>query len=133
MIRAIEDALDEVILPLAIFVAIAITAVGTLVIIRVQAEKHPKSTQTVYLQQYEDGIYARKTQVVSSIPTENYVIVTVIGENGVEVTVRGRCTIVFADYDRPYAVIEDYSIVNFDMITLYVPQGSVYYSNPVTA
>lgn len=97
------------------------------------ASKNPSSVTTVYLQEYSDGIYARKTQVVSDAPAHNYTIVTVIGQDGVERTVKGSCTIIFTDNEEPYAIIERHDLVNSDKITLHVPQGGVFYSNPVTS
>lgn len=97
------------------------------------ASKNPSSVTTVYLQEYSDGIYARKTQVVSNVPAHNYTIVTVIGQDGVERTVKGSCTIIFTDSEEPYAIIERHNLVYSDKITLYVPQDGVFYSNPVTS
>lgn len=118
---------------LAVFDVVGIALLVFLLVGNYKASKTPSSTTTVYLQEYEDGVYARKTQVVSSIPAQNYVIVTVIGQDGVERTVKGICTIIFIDGGEPYAIIERYSLVNSDKITLYVPSGGVYYSNPVTS
>lgn len=72
-----------------------------------------------------DGVYAYRQIMVSSIPEENYDMLTVCKEDGHILTVKGNIAIVFDDEVKPYGVYVDSNTVNNDSLTVYVPSDSV--------
>lgn len=72
-----------------------------------------------------DGVYAHYQEVVSSIPAQNYDMLTVCEESGGLLTVKGNIKIVFVDDTKPYGVYVSSNTVNNDNLTIYVPSGSV--------
>ena len=77
----------------------------------------------------EDGIYAIYYTTHSTVPAENYEVITLCC-NGNVYTFKGNVNISFTD-DNPYAKVRIYNTVNSDDIYVYVPQKTVYYQSSV--
>lgn len=84
-----------------------------------------EETYKIYLSEIEPGIYAIREEIVSRVPSENYTLAMVCTENGQFKTIKGDCNVVFNNEETPYAVITNRHIVNSDVVTLYIPNGSV--------
>lgn len=82
--------------------------------------------ETMQLDELKNGIYAIYYTTHSSVPSQNYEVVT-LNCNGNIQTFKGKVTISYTNYS-PYAEINSYPyLVNADEIHIYVPQGSVEY------
>lgn len=75
------------------------------------------------LEELEDGIYGYYSVTVSSIPANNYQIITVYYCGSIR-TLKGHVQICYTN-NEPKIFIKDYNIVNSDVITIYVPKGSI--------
>lgn len=83
------------------------------------------------LMELEDGIYAVCTNVVSNVPANNYVIITICCNDQVY-TYKGDVLITYTDKE-PYAIVKDYyNLVNDDEVFIYVPYGSVEFQSNVS-
>ena len=87
----------------------------------------PPSSQTLELSEIQDGIYVYQERVVSSVPAQNYTIITVCDINGNMLTIKGASSIVLYEDGAPYAIWEKSHMANSDNIILYVPKRSVEY------
>lgn len=83
------------------------------------------------LAELSDGIYAYRETVVSSVPAENYTMVTVCDIDGNMFTVKGTVNFVNQTERKPYAVFEDYNMVNSDVITIYATPSAIQYLGTV--
>ena len=92
----------------------------------------PPAVYQFELSEIADGVYAYRETTVSSIPAENYTMATVCDKNGNILTIRGAVKVVNQNDCPPYAVWEDSSIVNGDMITIYAPANTVEYLGAVS-
>lgn len=79
------------------------------------------------LSEISDGVYAYRETVTSSIPANNYTMVTLCDMGGNIYTIKGTVRVINSDTITPYAVWEKFSLVNSDEVTLYVPTGTVQY------
>ena len=85
---------------------------------------------TTQLDEISNGVYAIYYTTHSSVPAQNYEVVT-LNCNGNIRTFKGQISISFTNYS-PYAEIHSYPfLVNADKIHIYVPQGSVEYQTSV--
>ena len=78
------------------------------------------------LHELDDGIYGIYTVVSSSIPAQNYEIITLC-VNGQGCTFKGHVHIYYTDV-TPKLVWEDKNSINSDTMSIYVPYGSIEYS-----
>jgi len=113
-----------------IFIILVLVAFGCIGMMVWTGFSPPKVSQ-LNLSEISDGIYAYNETVVSSIPAQNYSMVTFCNESGNTIQIKGHVTIIYTD-SKPYAVLEQYNYVNADRVTLYVPKGSVNYLGTVS-
>ena len=81
------------------------------------------------LSEIGDGVYGIYTVVSSSVPANNYEMVTLCC-NGTIFTFKGDVTISFTD-GNPRVIFRDYNIVNSDDIFVYVPEGTIKFQENV--
>lgn len=95
------------------------------------ASTHPTGKSTIQLSEMENGVYAYRQVVVSSIPAQNYDIAIFCDEHGRQYTVKGH--VFTAAYSgQPYAVIERYRVINADRVTIYAPIQTIRYLDAVS-
>ena len=75
------------------------------------------------LEEIEDGIYGYYGVTVSSIPAQNYQMITVYYGGSIR-TLKGDIKICYTN-GEPKIHIKDYNIVNADDIIVYVPKGTI--------
>ena len=75
------------------------------------------------LEEIEDGVYGYYSVTVSSIPAQNYQMITIYYGGSIR-TLKGDIQICYTS-GEPKIHIKDYNIVNADIITVYVPKGSI--------
>lgn len=83
---------------------------------------------TVQLAELDDGVYAYQSEVISRVPVENYSMLTVCSTSGNVISIKGTVKIVYQNTTSPYAEIIDKDVINSDIITAYVPNGSVLFN-----
>ncbi len=81
------------------------------------------------LYEMNDGVYAIYYTTHSSIPAENYEVVTLCCGGNIY-TFKGDVFISFTD-GEPYARVKNYNMVNADDIYIYIPQGTIIYNPSV--
>jgi len=78
------------------------------------------------LSELEDGIYCYKTDVVSSIPAQNYTLITVSDKDGNTYTIHGSLST--RNYDgEPYIVWDHKEMINSDSVIIYAPIETIKY------
>lgn len=77
------------------------------------------------LTEVQDGIYGTYSTVVSSIPAQNYDIITLCCNGNIR-TFKGTVHIFYIDGDA-YVKHKDSNIVNADELWVYVPFGTIEY------
>lgn len=92
----------------------------------------PPMTYQFELSEISDGVYAYLGTAVSSIPAENYTMATVCDGSGNMYTIKGTVRVVNYIDSVPYAIWEDYNIVNADVITIYAPTNTAEYLGTVS-
>lgn len=107
--------------------AILLSSIFVIAIIKNSTEYEEN---TYNLSELNNGIYAIYYNVHSSIPADNYEVVTVNCNNSI-CTFKGHVYINYTE-DNHYITYQNYKIVNADKIYLYVPTGSVEYQSGVT-
>lgn len=75
------------------------------------------------LEEIEDGVYCYYRVIVSSIPAQNYQMITVYYGGNMR-TLKGDIQICYTS-GEPKIHIKDYNIVNADDIIVYVPKGTI--------
>ena len=85
-------------------------------------------TKEYSLNELDDGIYGIYTVVTSSIPAQNYEMITLC-VNGVVCTFKGNVNIHYSNKCR--LVWEDKNYINSDILDIYVPSGTIEYSQSV--
>jgi hypothetical protein len=75
------------------------------------------------LEEIEDGVYGYYGVTVSSIPAQNYQMITVYYGGSMR-TLKGDIQICYTS-GEPKIYIKDYNIVNADDIIVYVPKGTI--------
>lgn len=85
---------------------------------------------TYSLSELNDGVYAIYYTVHSSIPADNYEVVTVNCNNNIY-TFKGHVYINYTE-DNHYITYQNYNMINADKMYLYVPTGSVEYQSGIT-
>ena len=93
---------------------------------------HPAAEKSMHLSELEAGVYAYEQTVVSSIPAENYTLVTICGSSGRVYTFKCRQVDVVNTTSVARAVWKEYHIINSTELTLYIPSGSLKYTGAVT-
>lgn len=86
---------------------------------------HTAEPVTFNLTPLTGKVYGYKETVVSSIPTQNYSMLTVCRDDGKILTVKGNIQIVFDDKVNPHGVFVDSNTINSDTLIVYVPSGSI--------
>lgn len=113
------------------YVCIAgIIAMGIWLLLGISFSADKVEETTVQLDELNDGVYAIYYTTHSSVPAQNYEVVTLNCDGNIQ-TFKGKVTISYTNYS-PYAEINSYKyLVNADEIHIYVPQGSVEYQTGV--
>ena len=75
------------------------------------------------LEEIEDGVYGYYSVTVSSIPAQNYQMITVYYSGSIR-TLKGNIQICYINGEPKFHII-DYNIVNADDIIVYVPKGTI--------
>lgn len=88
--------------------------------------------QTYTLSEFEDGTYGIYTQVVSTTPSHNYEMITLLLNGNTVHTFKGNVIIHYTD-GTPKAVVDDYNVVYGDDIFVYVPAGTIKFHESVGA
>ena len=81
------------------------------------------------LSEIQDGVYGSYNTVVSSIPAQNYDIITLCCDGQIR-TFRGEVHISYIN-STPYVVHKSSNLVNADILYVYVPFGTIEYHNTV--
>ena len=78
---------------------------------------------TYTLEELEEDVYGIYQTVVSSIPAQNYTMITICCDGNVK-TIKGVIQICYTE-ERPKITIKDYNCYKNDEAVLYVPNGSI--------
>lgn len=78
------------------------------------------------LSELDDDVYGIYTVVSSSIPAQNYEMITLC-VNGQVCTFKGHVNIRYCD-DGYKLILEDKNYINSDIMNVYVPYGTIEYS-----
>lgn len=78
------------------------------------------------IEEIQSGIYARYQSTASSIPADNYEIITVC-INGQLITYEGNVEFIFVENENKIKVTEKPNIVHSDKVIVYIPKDSVEY------
>ena len=112
---------------IATVTAILLSAIFAIAI----ANSSTKYEENTYnLSELNDGVYAIYYTVHSSIPADNYEVVTVNCNNNIY-TFKGHVYINYTE-DNHYITYQNYNMINADKMYLYVPTGSVEYQSGIT-
>lgn len=76
------------------------------------------------IEEIQSGIYARYQSTASSIPADNYEIITVC-INGQLITYEGNVEFIFVENENKIKVTEKPNIVHSDKVIVYIPKDSV--------
>jgi hypothetical protein len=107
----------------AFCIIFTIAVIGLLVILSINSSKY---TEYKYqLSEIQDGVYGVYGNVVSSIPAQNYEMITLCCDGQIK-TFKGRVNITYTD-ETPYVILKDCNLVNADKIYVYVPFGTIEY------
>ena len=82
------------------------------------------------LVELNDNVYGTLTQVSSSIPAQNYSMITLCCEGNIY-TFKGTVEIQYTDTTKPYVRVHDYNITNGDHVWVYVPKGTIEFQKGV--
>lgn len=77
------------------------------------------------LTEVSDGVYGYYYRISSRVPAENCECITLCC-NGQVLSFKGDVGIVYSD-EEPRVFIKSYNIHNGDEITVYVPQGTIFF------
>lgn len=111
-----------------VFFASCFVALASWAVWRAVTPPQVTDEYTVQLSELDDGIYAYQSEVVSRVPAENYSMLTICSESGNIISIKGTVKIVYQNTKNPYAEIVDRDIINSDIVTAYVPNGSVIFN-----
>ena len=102
--------------------------VGTLLFIIVSCICGRSNSETaIYeLSEITEGTYAIVDNVVSSIPAQNYTMVTICCNNTIK-TYKGQVQIIYNNINTKAEIKTYPHLVNADEVKLYVPEGTVEY------
>lgn len=116
-----KEKTENVILITAI--AIFASLIGLCIVLAIYGNKY---TEHEYqLTEIQDGVYGTYSTVVSSMPAQNYDIITLCCNGNIR-TFKGTVYITYID-GNAYATHKDANIVNADEIYVYVPFGTIVY------
>lgn len=104
-----------------------LTSIVIIIIFICQGTQYKESKYT--LSEISDGVYALYHKTYSSIPAENYEVVTLCC-NGNIYTFTGDISISYTN-DKPYVIVQDRIFTHTDDIFVYVPQNTVVYEQSV--
>lgn len=82
------------------------------------------------IEEIQSGIYARYQSTASSVPADNYEIITVC-INGQLITYKGSVEFIFVENENKIKVTEKPSIVHGDKVIVYTSKDSVEYLGTV--
>lgn len=104
---------------------ISIFCIGILTYIIVDSSQY---TEYEYkLSEISDGVYGTYNTVVSSIPAQNYDMITLCCNSQIR-TFKGDVYITYTDSD-PYMLHKASKLVNADILYVYVPFNTIAYQN----
>ena len=104
---------------------ISILCVGGLAYLVVDSSQYTEYEYKLY--EISDDVYGTYNTVVSSIPAQNYDMITLCC-NGQIRTFKGDVYITYTDSD-PYMLHKDSKLVNADILYVYVPFGTIIYQS----
>lgn len=106
-----------------VIITISVALIVALVGLIVYGEQYTE--HEFQLVEIQDGVYGISNTVVSSIPAQNYDIITLCC-NGQIRTFKGTVNIVYTDSD-PYVIYRNTNLANADEVYVYVPFGTIEY------
>lgn len=118
--KAHKETIKSAILIVILVAAIAIPMVGLFIY------NESSVTKEYSLSELNDGIYGIYTVVSSSIPAQNYEMITLCA-NGQVYTFKGHVNIHYCKNGFKL-ILEDKNSINSDTMHVYVPFGSIEYS-----
>lgn len=88
------------------------------------------TTKEYSLSEISDGVYGIYKTVSSSVPADNYEMITLCC-NGNIYTFHGDVHITYTDNVEPYVIIHDFDIVNGDDLYVYIPNGKIEFQHGI--
>ncbi len=111
-------------------VAIAMSVAMILVVVGLVVYGEQYTEHEFQLTEIQDGVYGVSNTVVSSIPAQNYDIITLCC-NGQIRTFKGTIHITYTNAD-PYVVYRNTNLANADVLYVYVPFGTIEYQGTIS-
>ncbi len=106
-----------------IVIAVFLILVGIIAYMIIYSSQYTKHEYD--LSEISDGVYGTYNTVVSSIPAQNYDIITLCCNGKIRTF---KCTVHISYTDsNPYVIYEDVNCVNADKLYVYVPFGTIEY------
>ena len=106
-----------------VVIAIVVALIAALVGLVIYGEQYTE--HEFQLVEIQDGVYGISNTVVSSVPAQNYDIITLCC-NGQIRTFKGTIYITYTNAD-PYVIYRNSNWVNSDVLYVYVPFGTIEY------
>jgi hypothetical protein len=106
-------------------VIIALLVALTLVVVGLVVRGEQYTEHEFQLTEIQDGVYGISNTVVSSIPAQNYDIITLCCNGQIRVF-KGTVHITYTNAD-PYEIYRNTNLTNADVLYVYVPFGSIEY------
>lgn len=111
-------------------IAIIVIAVGIVALILFLNWANKTEKYECEIEEIQSGIYARYQNTASSIPADNYEIITVC-INGQLITYKGNVEFIFVENENKIEVTEKPNIVHSDKVIVYTSKDSVEYLGTV--
>lgn len=110
-----------------VVIVISLLLVGLLTSLIVYGNQHTEHEYTLY--EIQDGVYGTYSTVVSSIPAQNYTIITLCCDGAIR-TFKGTVHINYTNGEA-YAKHRNSNTVNADELWVYVPFGTIEYHGTI--
>ena len=81
------------------------------------------------LSEIDDGTYAIYYETYSTVPAENYEMITVCFNNELY-TFKGTVHVTYTD-SEPYVIVKQYNFINSDEVHIFVPKGTIKFKDTV--
>ena len=109
-----------------IILCIALVVIPVAMLFGLNARGQASVTKEYSLSELDDGVYGIYTVVSSSIPAQNYEMITLC-VNGQVCTFKGNVNIRYCESGYKL-ILEDKRHANCDIMNVYVPYGTIEYS-----
>lgn len=81
------------------------------------------------LSEIDDGTYAIYYETYSTVPADNYEMITVYFNNDLY-TFKGTVHVTYTDLE-PYVIVKQYNFINSDEVHIFVPKGTIKFKDTV--